>query len=552
MDVMDRIARYKRDLEQAKKDRQQIETDYWHPIQDYLVPRRGYFARRSDQTNKGKARGNLVFNNVAISALRTMAAGMQQGLTSPARRWFNLTLLDEDLMKWGPVKAYFDEVERRIYKLYASTNFYPMIHQDWAELGAFGTSCLYQEEDDEKIIRFRTLTAGEYYVRNNSKGYVDTLIREFWMDALQMADEFGLDNLSDSAKAAAKNGNSDDFLVIHIVQPRRKESGERQGFDFESVLFEESVNDRLLHESGYSEFPYHVGRWSVIGNESMGRAPSFDALPDVRMLHEMEKVHLKMLHKQADPPLRRPTGLESAISAIPGGVTAVDPNLAPHALQPVYEVKPNTQELDMKIQRVENRIRHVLFEDVFLMLQNHPQMTAEEIIERREEKLILLGPVIERQTFEKLSPTVERTYYTMGRKGLLPQPPAEIQGQDFRVVLQGKLAQAQRLLDTRSIGAYTQFVGTLAAIAPEAVDLINIDQAARAYAESTDVPQKVVPSQEEVQERREARAAEIAKQQEMEQAAQQVALAAQGAKAARDIGTVPTEALDELEQRFVQ
>jgi hypothetical protein len=54
--------------------------------------------------------------------------------------------------------------------------------------------------------------------------------------------------------------------------------------------------------------------------------------------------------------------------------------------------------------------------------------TAREIDERHEEKLLALGPVLERTNDELLDPIVDRAFALMEAAGLIPPPPRSCDG----------------------------------------------------------------------------------------------------------------------------
>jgi hypothetical protein len=533
-----------------KEKRQPFETNYWRPIGDYLLPRRGWFDDLEDPQRPGRRRQDKIINNQPSRSLRILAAGMQGGLTSPARQWFQLSLADSNLSGLGRVREYLGEVQARMYKIFASSNFYSSIHMAYTELAGFGTCCLLEDEDLEKGVRFKTLTAGEYYLAEDRRGRVDTVYRTTWMSATQMAQEFGRENLSDSVKSALEHDPDHSFQVLHLVEPRTvREPGSKNALNmpWRSVYLELEGGGNLLRKGGYEEFPYLVSRWSVFGGEVYGRGPGCDVLPDIKMLQEMEKTHLKALHKMADPPVKKPSTLSHPVNALPGGVTPYDAS-NPHALAPLYEVRPNTGELDVKIQRVENAIAKAMFNDVFLFNTYIRGMTATEVEERREEKLLMLGPVIERQTHELLDPLINRTYQLMNRRGMLPTPPREIQGMEIKVEFISHLAQAQKVVLTRGIRAISAFVADLSRLSSQAMDLFDVDQAVRQFAEAAGTPVRLIRGAGEVEDLRRAKARAMAKRAQDEEQEKALARLPKTARAAKDLSQANKLGHDPLAQ----
>ena len=76
----------------------------------------------------------------------------------------------------------------------------------------------------------------------------------------------------------------------------------------------------------------------------------------------------------------------------------------------------------MDIQDVQKRIKEIFFNDLFLMFQ---QMEAEPrsataIDARREEKMVMLGPVLERFQNEALDKVIDRVFNIMLRAQTVP------------------------------------------------------------------------------------------------------------------------------------
>ena len=165
-----RIRGYIRRFNALQQTRQPFEDNYWKAISEYILPRRGWFASMEDPQRPGRKRQDSIINNQPTRSLQILAAGMQGGLTSPARQWFRLGLADISIKRSGPVREYLTEVERRMYMTFANSNFYNSIHMAYNELAGFGTCCILEDEDPEKTVRFLTLTAGEYYLAEDRRG----------------------------------------------------------------------------------------------------------------------------------------------------------------------------------------------------------------------------------------------------------------------------------------------------------------------------------------------------------------------------------------------
>jgi hypothetical protein len=153
-----------------------------------------------------------------------------------------------------------------------------------------------------------------------------------------------------------------------------------------------------------------------------------------------------------------------------------------------------------------------------------------ELSERNAERLLQLGPVLERMQGEFLDPMISRTFNQMIRADLVPDAPPEIQGQPLKVEYISSLAQAQRAVDTRGIERLTQYQAGLVEAGLSDGKKFNGDAAIQEYANLVGTPPKLLVPDDEVAAGREedAKAAKQAEQMEVvEQAARAAASAGQ-------------------------
>ena len=169
-------------------------------------------------------------------------------------------------------------------------------------------------------------------------------------------------------------------------------------------------------------------------------------------------------------------------------------------------------------------------------------MTAREVVERHEEKMLQLGPVMERLTDELLDPLIDRTFSVLLRNGDLPPPPEELQGMELKVEYISILAQAQKLVGTSAVERLASFVGNLAGVRPEVLDKINFDEMVDQYGGMLGVPPQLIRPDEEVAKLRQARAQQAAQAQQAEAAAASV----QGARVLSETDTSSDNALTRI------
>lgn len=513
---------------------------HWREISEYQQPRAGRFV--TTDRNRGDKRTNNILDNTAVFGARTLAAGLMSGVTSPARPWFRLEIRDKDLMESGPVKAWLHDTAALLRAIFATSNTYRALHTVYEELGLFGTACSVILPDFDNVIHHYPLTIGEYALATNGKGDVDTLCREFQMTVGQMVDQFGQDNCSQAVRDMYSKGNYDTWVdVVHMISPRKdRDHAQRdaKNMRFASIYLEPGKDnyDKFLGESGFERFAALTPRWVVTGNDVYGTSPGMECLGDVKQLQHQQLRKGQAIDYQVNPPLQVPTSYkEASRNRMPGGIMYVDSINQQGGIRSAFEVNLNLQHLMLDIQDVRERIRSAYYADLFLMLANDTRsgITATEVAERHEEKLLMLGPVLERLHNELLSPLIDITFDYANRAGILPPPPPELEGLDLNVEFISVLAQAQRAVATQGVDRLLGAVGQLASLKPDVLDKIDFDQVVDNYGDAYGVDPKIVVPDDAVAALREQRAQAMAAQ----QAAASAPTVAQTAKTASEIDT---------------
>ncbi len=131
-----------------------------------------------------------------------------------------------------------------------------------------------------------------------------------------------------------------------------------------------------------------------------------------------------------------------------------------------------------------------------------------EISTRREEKMQMLGPVLENLHDDLLQPLVQRTFTIMAENGLFTEPPPELHGYPLDVELISILAQAQKAADLGTVERLWAFAGGIAASRPEVLDKLNADESIDVYADKLGAPAAITVADDVVAKlRADARAA---------------------------------------------
>lgn len=504
------IVKYNKRLESLRTERSSF-MDVWRDLSDYHLAHRGRFLV-SDR-NKGYKRNTKQINNTSRLASRTLASGMMAGITSPARPWFRLAAGDNQLGEQEEVKSWLHEVQSIMYEVFSASNTYNSLHSVYGELGTFGTAAMGVYEDFDNVIHCKPYTVGSYMLGPNGKNEIDTFYREYQITVGQCIKQFGEENVSNHVKHQWKNGGSENWVdIVHVIEPnddRDMMAPLARNMPFRSVYYEKGSrsqrDDKFLRESGFEDFAIMAPRWDITGEDIYATdCPGMTALGDTKALQLGERRMYQALDKLLDPPLQGPSSLKNKVGrSLRNGEIVYTANTN-DALTPIYgNWRPDLNAVVALNDRTELRIKTAFYEDLFLMLANSDrrQITAREIAEKHEEKLLMLGPVLERLHTELLDPLIDRTFNILQRNGVLPPPPEVLADSEIKVEYVSVMAQAQQLVAAGSLERLSGYVGQLSAIWPEARHKFDALQAVDDYSEVLGVSPQVVRADDEAEER---------------------------------------------------
>lgn len=549
--------RYSLELLRAELKNERTSFDsHYRDLGDHYLPSRPRF-NLSDK-NRGERKNLKIIDSTGTLAARTLRSGMMSGITSPARPWFRLTTPSVELNESGEVKDFLARTTQLMSTIFLKSNLYQALPILYGDIGVFGTGCVYIEDDVRTLVNFKVLPVGSYYLAQNSQGRVDTLYREFSMTVRQIVEEFGTNpvtgeidfsNISEHVKNLYEQGHREVWIdVFHFVMPNREwkpgsqlskykkfkicylEAGTSLSYNGGNYL-RNSDEDKFLREVGSDLFPAMGARWEKTGEDVYATdCPGMTGLGDVKQLQITEKRIAQAIEKIVKPPMTASSKLKhEGASILPGATTYVDDSEA-RGFRPTHEVNPRVIEAENKQTQTRQRISRCFFEDLFLMLANSDrrEITAREISERHEEKLLALGPVLEQLNYDVLDPLIDFTFYKMEEQQILPKVPDILRGKELKVEYLSIMHQAQKLSHLAGIERFYGFVGQLSSFKPEVLDKIDADETVDIYGDITSVPPGIIVSDDKVEQIR-------VKRQELAQAQQQAELLKQGAGIAKDL-----------------
>jgi hypothetical protein len=488
-------------ITQLRTDRYPFWT-LWRELADYFLPKRYVWLQSDKERRIRNAKNPFILDSTGTKAARVLASGMMNGITSPSRPWFKLRVPGFD-DEGGPVTIWADEVARRMMKVMGESNFYNSLAVLYLDLSVFGSAANLIYEDDETVIRCFNPALGEYYFAQDHRLQVNTFAREFCQTACQIVDWFGEENVSQTVLSYYK-GDSAQLLtqvdICHLIEPNTYNAVASK-FKFVETYWEKGMSgNNVLSQRGLNELPGIFPRWELTANDSYGTSPGMDALPDVIQLQLETKRKAQGLDKMINPPIVADIQLQHRPTALlPNGITYVaGANNA--GAKPLYQINAPIQDMTQDIRDVQVRIRETFFNELFQMIsQLETVRSATEIDARREEKLVLLGSVLERFENEALDPAINRIYAIMQRRKMLPPAPEAVQNHDLEIQYVSILAVAQQALAAAPTERWLQLIGSVAAVAPEATKIPDWDELIRNYGLDIGVAAKNMRPREEVQ-----------------------------------------------------
>lgn len=490
---------------------------HWQEIADYMIPNKDNVFRSKD---RGEKKGQRLFTGAAIQANELLAAALHGMLTNPASIWFGLSTGDKDLDKQRDVQAWLQDSAEKMIEVMNQSNFQTEIHETYLDLGSFGTNLLKIEEDEDVVVRFTSSPIYEGFILENYKGIVDTVSYEYEASLRDLVQEFGKKILAGKMLEMYNDDPLKCVTCIHLVEPRGEFNPSKKNKTNLPYASYKVVKEfkMTLNVGGFNEFPYAVPRWSKISGEMYGRSPGMKALPDVKMLNAIQKVVIQGAQKVVDPPLQVPDdGVLLPIKLNPGGINYYRAG-GKDRIEPLMTgSRPDIGENFSKT--IEERIKQAFFIDQ-LQVREADRMTATEIVQRREEQLRMLGPILGRQHNELLKPLIERIFGIMVRKNLFKPAPGVISGKDLQVRYTSQIARAQKTADADNLTRLITLIGPLAGAKPEMLDNFDGDNIVRDIGVRFGLPAEYFTKEKAMVETRQAKAQQMQAQVELQNAQQ--------------------------------
>ncbi len=523
--------------------------EHYRLLAQFVMPRQQRF--NYADANRGDRLDLKIVDNTATLAWRTMRAGLMSGVCTPSRTWFNLLTSDDALNKRRNVKMYLEEVAKILRRSMLKTNFYQTAHAMLGELGLYGTSACQILDDDKDDVRYYPWPCGSYYLSGDDTQRIDLHMRFVQMTVRQIVDKFGYGNCSTAIQTLydsnAGGVKETWFPVVNVIHRNRyfadRMKSERKPWvsiwyeasSYGNVQVKDPKQMGLLKRSGFDECPVISPRWDVIGEDFYGLSPGMDALGDVMGLQWLQRRKSQAVDKMINPPMiASPTMANQKMTILPGDITFANTAENNPGFRPAFQINYNVKDALEDIREHHDRIDEAFYKSLFMMISesDRRQVTAEEIQAKEREKMMILGPVVDRSNGEFLEPAIFRHLAILGRKGKLPPPPEEMKGKGIRVEFTSILAQAQKMLGLGNIERFMGLVGQEAAVNQGIFDIVDLDEMAREAGDLLSIPAKLLRDPAVVEKIKAAKDRQVQQAQQAENA-QKLAQAAGNLASAR-------------------
>lgn len=528
----------------------------WAVLARFFIPRRFHWLVTANTLNRGSYLNDAIIDSTGTLAVRTCAAGMWTGLTSPSRPWFKLDRalpwveLDADGKEW------LEDTEQRVYTVLSQSNFYTTMAQAFQDLTVFGTAPVIIYEDAEDVVRFYLPCAGEYYLACGARFSVNTLFREFTMTVQQIVDMFTLAKCPEQVTKLWRQKSYDlEFVVGHAIEPNF--DLDREGypdkkpiqvvpgvFTFREIYWLKGIKTaEPLSRRGFHMEPFMAFRWATTSNDAYGRSPCMDAIGDTKQIQQETLRKAEFIEKGVRPPMGANPELKNEPSSIiPGNITYTSTDGGKKGFWPLFEVSAAwLNPLVADIKDVAARIQHCLFVDLFMAISRMDGVQPRnelELTKRDLERLQELGPVVDLAEKE-LDIGIRRVIDILTRRRMLKPMPPSLQKVPIKIVYTSIMKLAQKSAESVAMKDVLSTMGGLSSAAkaagvPDPLRVIDLDKSARHYAELNNYPSACVFTEKEVMEHDQIRQQELAKAKTEQQGPQNAMAAVTAAKTLSD------------------
>lgn len=519
---------------------------------EYVLPRRSTWDENGEE---GKKPPHRLFTTKPNAALKKAADGFNGYMVNRTMPWFKFGLNRPEYLSAFGVGEWLETAEDAVQSALARSNFYKANREFCHDAQCTGTPIMsILEGKDGQKINFSTRHPLECFIANDDEGNVDTVFRVFWMTLKAARSKFGAENLALDYRDKTENLIKTKIKVLHAVYPRadgkanQLTNGKQKPF---ASIYIDISNKWIMEESGFEELPYVVWPWSKNSNETYGRSPTMDALPDIKMLNQMAKSRIELAQKVSDPPYMAPASTRGEEDLLPHGAnyrTNPQDRIEPIPIGANYPIAIDNEK--NVIATIEDHYSVEFFVMLAQALQGGGAKTATEVMEIEGEKAAVISATVGGYESDALAPLIKRVFKILIRRGVIPPMPAALSDPNLKLEIEyiGPLAQAiKRHHASAGIFSALNSIGPIIELFPQSLVRINGDELMTEALRVGGMPEKIIRNDDEVKQINDAMAQQQAQAQAQAQNQAQGDLIAQNAQALNQ-PIRPNSMLDKMAQ----
>ena len=534
--------------QRLRGERSQLNS-LWEEIAEVLSPERIGF---TNSTKNISRRTDKIFDTQPITAKRGLVnalGSMLRPKSSAPGKWFDIVPDDPKLLDQRAVKEWIEFAEDRLWKaLYnPKAKFIESTGEVDDDLVTFGTGAGFLgTSKDQSGLLFRSFHLNSVYIETDADNDPATVYIIENLSAVQAAEKWGKENLGNKTLEALDNesdAGSKKFPFYWCVSARHQRDPRiptNKNMPIASIVVDVE-SEHIVVEEGFEDFPFFLPRWDTRSGEVYGRGPGVLALPDVQTLNQMGKTMLRGLHRAVDPPWLLPAdSFVNAPQLRPGGVSYYDAKAVRNlGMSDPFRQMDSRSNIPWGLNAQaagREQIQALFYRNVLNLPVSAPQMTATEVIQRREEFVREIGAVFGRLESDYTGPIVERAFNMMLRRGSFGDSstiPEEIQNGGIEFRFASPIEKAKRQIEEATVMQGVDKVLAIGQIQPAIMDRFNWDEIGKFLADSNDFPQHLTLDDKEVEALGQQKAAAEQQAQQMQQIEQ----------ASGIVGSLPPEML---------
>lgn len=476
----------------------------------YAIPDRDDFFKQ----NEGASRMNDVFDTTAVEAVKDYAGNIQSILTPPYTKWAKL--VPGDLVKktqeltdveYEEAKETLEEYTETLFMYLDSSNFTLKANESLQDLSVSTGVLILNEGDRDHPFQFLSVPLSQVAVSEGEDGTLQNFWRKWEIEVRLVPLKWPKMELDESLTTLLKNNPNQKINLIEGCINYPQNSDDKQFFYYVQHV-QSGVKDLFFEWREYNPF---IGfRGNVSPGEILGRGPTLRVLPDIKKLNKYEEMALRGASMRAFPI----TLLENNAVLNPhnftlnaGDIIPVEPSVSGKDPIRPMEVGGDVNFEAAYRQLLIDKIKTAYAVDPLGEPEKTVNQTATQTQIRQSNWARKNGAAAARLTSEWLNQVLDKCIRILRKKNILSD--IVINGKTIELKFDNKLIginyqspllDAQNQEDAQRLEAHIQFIGQNFG-ATGITATYNLSAIPGYMAEKMGVPQKLLNTSDQIQQR---------------------------------------------------